>query len=115
MAKYFTHHDTACSVGDTVRVHVQIKEENDKTRIQIFEGILIAVSNRETNKMFTVRKIASDGVGVERIFPVESPAVVRLEIKQKGDVRRSKLHYLRDKVGKAANKIKQELVSTPQP
>ena len=92
------------AVGDTVKVHNRIKEGN-KERIQIFEGTVIkrqGGSNRET---FTVRK-NSNGVGVEKTWPLHSPNVVKVEIVRKGKVRRSKLYYLRDRVGKAA-KVKE--------
>lgn len=86
--------------GDTVRVHVRIKE-GEKERIQIFEGVVIAQSNRGVNRSFTVRKI-SHGVGVERIFLESSPKIAKLEIVQEGRVRRAKLYYLRGLEGKAA-------------
>jgi large subunit ribosomal protein L19 len=86
--------------GDTVKVHARIKE-GDKERIQIYEGIVIAKSNRGASKSFTVRKI-SHGVGVERIFLESSPKIAKLEIVQTGRVRRAKLYYLRGLEGKAA-------------
>jgi large subunit ribosomal protein L19 len=86
--------------GDTVRVHVRIKE-GEKERIQIYEGIVIAQSNRGVNRSFTVRKV-SHGVGVERIFLESSPKIAKLEIAQEGKVRRAKLYYLRGLEGKAA-------------
>jgi large subunit ribosomal protein L19 len=88
------------SAGDTVKVHVRIKE-GEKERIQIFEGVVIARSNRGTSRSFTVRKI-SHGVGVERIFLESSTKVAKLEIAQLGRVRRAKLYYLRGLEGKAA-------------
>jgi large subunit ribosomal protein L19 len=88
------------SAGDTVKVHFKIKE-GDKERIQIFEGVAIAFSNRTTNRSVTVRKI-SHGVGVERIFMLASPKVAKIEVAQEGKVRRAKLYYLRDLQGKAA-------------
>ena len=88
------------AAGDTVKVHVRIKE-GEKERIQIFEGVVIARSNRGTSRSFTVRKI-SHGVGVERIFLESSPKVAKLEIAQVGRVRRAKLYYLRALEGKAA-------------
>ena len=91
-------------VGDTVKVHNKIKEGN-KERIQIFEGTVIkrqGGSNRET---FTVRK-SSNGVGVEKTWPLHSPSVEKIEVVRKGKVRRAKLYYLRDRVGKAA-KVKE--------
>lgn len=113
MAKYFTYNDKSIAVGDTVRVHVRILEEGDKFRIQIFEGILIAVSNKEDNKMFTVRKIASDGIGVERMFPVESPMIADLEVKKQGNVKRAKLYYLRKRIGKESTNIRQKVEAAP--
>ena len=89
--------------GDTVRVYFKIKE-GEKSRVQPFEGIVIAIKNGGVSKTFTVRKI-SFGVGVERIFPYNSPLIEKIEVKQRGRVRRAKLYYIRGKVGKAA-KIK---------
>ena len=86
--------------GDTVRVHVKVKE-GDKERIQVFEGVVIRRRRGGASATFTVRKV-SYGVGVERIFPVESPAVEKVEIKSRGHVRRARLYYLRDLKGKAA-------------
>ena len=87
-------------VGDTVRVHVKVKE-GDKERIQVFEGVCIRRRGGSVGETFTVRKI-SNGVGVERVFPVQSPLVTRVEIKSRGFVRRSRLYYLRDLTGKKA-------------
>ena len=86
--------------GDTVVVQVKVREGN-RERLQAFEGVVIGKRNRGLNSSFTVRKI-SYGVGVERIFPVESPAVKRIEIKSRGHVRRSRLYYLRELRGKKA-------------
>ena len=86
--------------GDTVRVHVRIPE-GDKERIQVFEGVVIARRRAGVSSTFTVRKI-SYGVGVERIFPVHSPMISKLEVKSRGLVRRSRLFYLRERRGKAA-------------
>jgi len=87
-------------VGDTVRVHAKIKE-GEKERIQVFEGVVIRRRGGSHAETFTVRKV-SNGVGVERIFPVQSPLVTRIEIKSRGFVRRSRLYYLRDLSGKKA-------------
>ncbi len=87
-------------VGDTVRVHVKIKE-GEKERIQMFEGVVIARKRGGTGASFTVRKI-SWGVGVERIFPVNSPSVAKVEVISRGKVRRNRLYYLRSLRGKAA-------------
>lgn len=86
--------------GDTVRAHVKVRE-GGKERIQIFEGFVIAVRHGGIAKNVTLRKI-SGGVGVERTFPVHSPNVDKFEITRRGKVRRAKLYYLRDKIGKAA-------------
>jgi large subunit ribosomal protein L19 len=91
-------------IGDTIRVHVKIKE-GDKERIQVFEGIVIARKNGDLRSTFTVRK-TSFGQGVERIFPLHSPIIEKLEVTRRGRVRRSKLYYLRNLKGKAA-KIKE--------
>ena len=93
-------------VGDTVKVHFEIIEGKTK-RIQIFEGLVICFKNSGIRKTFTVRKI-SYGVGVERVFPLHSPIVAKVELVRKGRVRRAKLYYLRDRVGKAA-KVKELL------
>jgi large subunit ribosomal protein L19 len=87
-------------VGDTVKVHVKIKE-GEKERIQAFEGVVIKLQRGSSRASFTVRKI-SYGVGVERVFPLNSPMVDRIEVGAKGDVRRARLYYLRDLQGKAA-------------
>ena len=86
--------------GDTVKVHVKIKE-GEKERIQVFEGIVIRKRQGASRASFTVRKV-SYGVGVERIFPTHSPAIDRIDVVQKGKVRRAKLYYLRGLRGKAA-------------
>lgn len=96
--------------GDTVRVHVRILE-GDKERVQVFEGVVIGRKGAGVHETFTVRKI-SYGVGVERIFPVHSPMVQRIEVLTKGRVRRAKLTYLRKLKGKAA-KIKEKRVFMP--
>ena len=86
--------------GDTVVVEVKVKE-GDRERVQAYEGVVIAKSNRGLNSSFTVRKI-SHGEGVERVFQTYSPAISEIEIKRRGSVRRAKLYYLRDLSGKAA-------------
>jgi large subunit ribosomal protein L19 len=86
--------------GDTVVVHVKVKE-GERERLQAFEGVVIGRRNRGMNSSFTVRKV-SYGEGVERVFPLHSPAVAKIDVKRKGDVRRAKLYYLRDLSGKAA-------------
>lgn len=94
------------NIGDTVKVHVRIKE-GDKSRIQVFEGTVIAKKHGGINETFTVRRVAH-GCGIERVFPVHSPVVDKVEIVRKGRVRRAKLYYLRDRVGKAA-KVKEAI------
>ncbi|MEA2571892.1 MAG: large subunit ribosomal protein [Acidobacteriota bacterium] len=86
--------------GDTIKVHVKVRE-GDKERIQIFQGVVISRKGGGTRQMFTVRKI-SGGVGVERMFPLYSPTIDRIEVERHGRVRRAKLYYLRDLRGKAA-------------
>ena len=93
-------------IGDTVKVHVRIKE-GDKSRIQVFEGTVIARKGSGIGETFTVRRV-SYGVGVERVFPLHSPNVKAVAVVRKGRVRRAKLYYLRDRVGKAA-KVKEQL------
>lgn len=93
-------------IGDTVKVHVKIRE-GEKERIQIFEGTVIARRGSGVSETFTVRRV-SYGVGVEKVFPIHSPNVDKVEIVRHGKVRRSKLYYLRDRVGKAA-KVKEQI------
>lgn len=88
------------AAGDTLRIHVRVKE-GDKTRVQAFEGVCIARHNKESGSSFTVRKI-SFGEGVERVFPLYSPVLDKIEVVRRGDVRRAKLYYLRGRTGKAA-------------
>ncbi len=87
-------------IGDTVKVHYRIVEGN-RERIQIFEGIVIAIDNKGMSKSFTVRKLSFD-VGVERIFPVYSTRIAKIDVVRKGKARRAKLYYLRDRTGKSA-------------
>lgn len=94
------------AIGDTVKVHVKIKE-GDRERIQTFEGTVISRKHSGVSETFTVRRV-SYGVGVERVFPVHSPNIDKLEVVRKGKVRRAKLYYLRDRVGKAA-KVKEQI------
>ena len=94
------------NVGDTVRVHVKIKE-GSRERIQIFEGTIIAKKHGGVEQTITVRRL-SYGVGVEKVFPVHSPNIVNVETVRRGKVRRAKLYYLRDRVGKAA-KVKEKI------
>ena len=93
-------------VGDTVRVHVKVKE-GARERIQVFEGIVIAKKHGGIQETVTVRRV-SYGVGVEKTFPIHSPNVEKFEVVRRGKVRRAKLYYLRDRVGKAA-KVKEDI------
>ena len=92
------------NVGDTIKVHVKIKE-NNRERIQMFEGTVLKKQNGGIRETFTVRRVAY-GTGVERTFPINSPIIDKIEITRRGKVRRAKLFYLRDRVGKAA-KVKE--------
>lgn len=94
------------AIGSTVRVYVKIRE-GERERVQMFEGTVIAKRGSGVSETFTVRRV-SYGVGVERVFPVHSPNVEKVELVRNGHVRRSKLYYLRDRVGKAA-KVKEKL------
>lgn len=93
-------------IGSTVRVHVKIRE-GERERIQVFEGTVIARNNTGISETFTVRRV-SYGVGVERVFPVHSPNVDKVELVREGRVRRAKLYYIRERVGKAA-KVKEQI------
>ncbi len=106
MAQFFTYQDQNISVGDTVQVHQEITE-GGKKRIQVFEGIVVAVRNAELNKSFTVRKIGVGGVGVEKIMPVAMPTIKKIVVKRHGEIQRAKLYFLRDKIGKAASRVKE--------
>jgi len=106
-AKYSRKDIPAMRAGDTVRVHTKIRE-GDKERIQVFEGVVIAYRKGQPgSSMFTVRKV-SYGVGVERMFPVHSPRIDHIDVVSHGEVRRSRLYYLRDLQGKAARLHQEE-------
>ncbi len=94
------------NVGDTVRVHTKVKE-GDKERIQVFSGVVIGRRGHGLNETFTVRRI-SYGEGVERVFPVHSPRVDKIEVERQGNVRRAKLTYLRKRLGKGATLVKEK-------
>src|SRR3954451_9841601 len=96
---------TNFNVGDSVRVHTKVVE-GDKERIQIFSGVVIGRRGRGLNEMFTVRRI-SYGEGVERVFPIHSPRVDKVEVERRGSVRRAKLTYLRKRLGKGATLVKE--------
>lgn len=99
---------TKPEVGDYVKVHLKVIEGTRK-RIQIFEGTVIAIKGSGITETFTVRRL-SYGVGVEKVLPLNSPKIDRIEVLRKGKVRRAKLHYLRDRVGKSA-RVKEKIVS----
>ena len=94
-------------VGDTVKVHTRVIE-GDKERIQIYSGIVIGRKGTGINDNFTVRRV-SYGEGVERVFPVHSPRIAKIEVERKGAIRRSKLNYLRDRKGKSATTVKEKI------
>ncbi len=97
---------TPFAVGDSVKVHTRVVE-GDKERIQIFAGIVIGKKGRGLNAMFTVRRI-SYGEGVERVFPIHSPRIAKVDVERQGSVRRAKLNYLRGRKGKQAMTVKQK-------
>ena len=101
MAMTTTIKNKIVHIGDIVRVYQLIREE-EKLRTQAFEGIVIAMKGRDSGKSFTVRKVAAGGVGVERIWPVNSPSIDRLTVIKRGYAKKSKLYYLRNRVGKEA-------------
>ena len=105
-SKYLKETAPEVNVGDTVRVHIRVKE-GSRERIQVFEGTVIAKKHGGIEESFTVRRIAY-GVGVEKVFPLHAPTIEKVETVRKGKVRRAKLYYLRDRVGKAA-KVKENL------
>ncbi len=96
----------AFGVGDTVKVYIKIKEGN-RERVQIFEGFVLKKQNGGINETFTVRKLSS-GVGVEKTFPIHSPKIEKIEVVRRGDVRRAKLNYMRQRTGKAAKIMTKE-------
>ena len=102
------------TVGDRIIVN-QIIKEDEKSRIQVFEGLLMSIKGRDINKTILVRKIASGSIGVERIIPLESPNISSIEVKSHGNVRRSKLTYLRKRVGRSALRVKESKDSKQSP
>lgn len=107
-------------VGDTIRVHYKVietatvsgktkkeKHEEQKERTQAFEGLVLAIKGSGNNSMFTVRRIGSGGIGIERIFPVISPWIKKVDVKKKGKVRRAKLYYVRNQTGREAARIQE--------
>lgn len=105
MANRLTIKEVNLRVGDTVIVQQKIKE-GGKFRTQPFEGVVLAIKNRGENRTFIVRKIAAGGIGVERIWPVNSPWIEGIKVKKPGHVRRAKLYYLRRRSGKSAIRVK---------
>lgn len=105
MAIKAAHQKTDFKVGDTIKVKHSFKE-GDKTFSQTFEGLVIGIKGREENKTFTVRKIAKDAVGVEKIWSLNSPQIENITVSKQGNVRRAKLNYLRNRFGKLALKVK---------
>jgi large subunit ribosomal protein L19 len=99
-------------VGDGVRVHTRVKEGN-KERIQVFAGIVIARKGSGVSETFTVRRI-SFGEGVERVFPVHSPSIEKVEVDRESVTMRARMYYLRDRIGKAANKVKEKRIFESQ-
>jgi large subunit ribosomal protein L19 len=99
-------------VGDGVRVHTRVKEGN-KERIQVFAGIVIARKGSGVSETFTVRRI-SFGEGVERVFPVHSPSIEKIEVDRESVTMRARMYYLRDRIGKAANKVKEKRIFEAQ-
>lgn len=105
-AEQFRKNPTHFNVGDTVRVHTKVVE-GDKERIQVFSGVVIGRRGRGLNETFTVRRI-SYGEGVERVFPLHSPRVEKIEVERQGRVRRAKLTYLRKRIGKGATLVREK-------
>ena len=105
-SEQFRKNATRFNVGDSVRVHTKVVE-GDKERIQVFAGVVIGKRGRGLNETFTVRRI-SYGEGVERVFPMHSPRIDKVEVERQGNVRRAKLTYLRKRVGKGATLVKEK-------
>ena len=103
---YMKEQPPQVAIGDTVRVHIRVKE-GSRERIQVFEGTVIAKKHGGIEESFTVRRI-SYGIGVEKVFPLHAPSIEKVEVVRHGKVRRAKLYYLRDRVGKGA-KLKEKL------
>lgn len=106
MANIATLDQTTFHIGDLVRLHLKILE-GEKERLQIFEGLVINIRGRGENRSFTIRKIATGGIGVERIFPLNSPWITKIEVKKAGRVRRAKLYYIRAKSTRQVARITQ--------
>lgn len=104
MSLFIKVKDTDFKVGDTIAIHQKIKE-GEKSRIQIFEGFVIAIKNSKNGRMFTVRKISDNQIGVERIWNINSPSIEKIEVKKTPKVRRAKLYFIRNRKGKEAKEI----------
>lgn len=126
MANQLIVGETTIHVGDTIRVHYKLIEKEKVTgkakrevkvelreRIQVFEGIVINIRGSGENKTFTVRRISTGKIGVERIFPSISPWIKKVEVKQRGKVRRAKLYYLRDTIGREVGKMEERVEKQP--
>lgn len=113
MSIKFIYKETELHIGDTIKVTHQFLVDG-KPQSQMFEGTLIAISGREENKSFTVRKISADAVGVEKIWPVMSPSITKIEVKKKGNARHAKLYFLRKRIGKEALKVKEIIKLKPK-
>lgn len=109
MAINFSFQDQKIFIGDTVRVSHQFMVDN-KPQTQVFEGTVIAIKNRGNQKTITVRKISADSIGVEKIWPLASPNITKIVVKKKGNPRRAKLYYLRNRIGKEALKVKEQFL-----
>lgn len=106
VSSYLKYNNIAFKVGDIIKVYQRLIE-GEKERTQLFEGLVIKIKGHQGEKTFTVRKIAQ-GVGVEKIFPIDSPFIKKIEVKKEGIVRRAKLYYLRNREGRLALKVKQD-------
>lgn len=106
-SEQFKANITQFNVGDTIKVHTRVVE-GDKERIQIYAGIVIGRKGRGLNENFTVRRV-SYGEGVERVFPIHSPRIAKIEVERRGAVRRAKLNYLRSRKGKSATTVKDQV------
>lgn len=106
MALQASHNETTFGVGDLVRISQRIKE-GDKSRLQVFEGMVIAIKNRDLNKSMTVRRIGANQIGIERIFPIAAPTIEKVEVVKKGmsGTHRAKLYYTRDKSRREVDQI----------
>lgn len=112
MANEITIKETQVHVGDTIVVQQKIQEE-EKSRLQNYEGVVIAIKGHGNNKMFTVRRVAAGNIGVERIWPVNSPWINKITVAKRGQANRAKLYYLRERTGRRANLVRTRQSATP--